>query len=211
MKDVPLLFTTTVPAILDGRKTATRRLGFHGKAGDRIWCRETWAPGDLWLDGNRDRDPPHCIRYKADGGALFWGRAEKPPVVPAGLDTWTPVPEKSWRSPLFLPKWAARIWLKVIEVRQEPLQAMTESDCRAEGAPDEYYIHPFDWFIPTWNDMHAKRGHGWAENPTVHVVTFKVIAPESAKLRAEARAAGGAMVKIRNFAEEGLANEDAKR
>lgn len=80
-----------------------------GKPGDRLYVKE----GFLYRLGGEAviyRNSLH--RFDAAGiGALFGG----------------------WKSPLFMPKWAARLWLEITGVRVERLGAITEEDARAEG------------------------------------------------------------------------------
>lgn len=138
----PILFNTEmVRAILDGRKTATRRIikdkdivnSFDCEAdgtpiayidqatgdsylptmpcpyqpGDTLWVRETWN-GD-WCD--------HYI-YKADGGsAKAAGYAAEP----------------KWRPSIHMPREAARIFLRVTDVRVERLQEISYTELLAEG------------------------------------------------------------------------------
>ena len=138
----PILFNTEmVRAILEGRKTATRRIikdkdivnSFDCEAdgtpiayidqatgdsylptmpcpyqpGDTLWVRETWN-GD-WCD--------HYI-YKADGGsAKAAGYAAEP----------------KWRPSIHMPREAARIFLRVTDVRVERLQEISYTELLAEG------------------------------------------------------------------------------
>lgn len=99
---------------------------------------------------------------------------------------------KSWRSSLFLPRWASRITLIVTDVRVQRLQEISEADARAEGAdpmpcggcgekrPDGRCIgclHPFhlNGFQKLWDGINADRGHGWDVNPWVAAYTFRPI------------------------------------
>jgi hypothetical protein len=52
-----------------------------------------------------------------------------------------------WRSPLHLPKWAARNFLKIKSVRPERLQEITEKEAIKEG-----FLTLFD-FIDTWDSI----------------------------------------------------------
>ena len=136
----PILFNTEmVRAILEGRKTVTRRvvkpqppatsvvrkrgcawdwslwedcdmghmmkLPYH--PGDILWVRETWN-GD-WCD--------HYI-YKADGGS----------AKAAGYTA-----EPKWRPSIHMPREAARIFLRVTDVRVERLQEISYTELLAEG------------------------------------------------------------------------------
>src|SRR5690606_5408595 len=109
-RERPILFSAPmVLAILDGRKTVTRRLGSRYQVGDLLWVKETWMPIN-----NIDEV---IVLYRADNGK--------------GVARWSEIPH-DWRfpkaaargnvSPLFMPKWAARIWLEVTAVRKERLQ-----------------------------------------------------------------------------------------
>jgi hypothetical protein len=87
--------------------------------------------------------------------------------------------EKKWRSPRFMPKAAARLFLEVKNVRVERLQAITEEDARAEGIlPDTpfkdmgYQWTARDNFIELWDTLYAKRGHPWRDNDWVFVYSF---------------------------------------
>lgn len=127
----PILFNTEmVKAILDGRKTQTRRIikpqpsnprwnnigwigwddghGYRMKSpcevGDVLWVRETWA------------EMPHGFVYRADGEKHEgWDREDR------------------WRPSLYMPKEAARIFLKVRNVRVERLQSISHFDAINEG------------------------------------------------------------------------------
>lgn len=142
----PILFNTEmVQAITEGRKTQTRRLvkqppivgdilhdekGWYyedgtrnGHAlippcnpGDILWVRETWRPVEASSAG-------WCrIEYKAGGTEDF-------KKVIADLHYQEP-----WHPSIHMPKEAARIFLRVKDVRAERLQDITEDDVCAEGA-----------------------------------------------------------------------------
>ena len=142
MSEKGMIFTTeSVKAILNGRKTQTRRVvqpdlcdciadnpiienGYviftHNnldkniekrrvpyKPGDILWVRETFCPD--WCD--------HVI-YKADGGS----------AKEAGYAS-----EPKWRSPRYMPRATARLFLRITDVCVERLQDMAAADVRAEG------------------------------------------------------------------------------
>lgn len=100
----------------------------YGEPGDILWVRETfrkYRPFDE--DGNWGRE---IIEYRADGhheillsdedGSQVWNKD--------GTERWVP-----WKSPIHMPKHAARIWLRVKDVRVERLQDISEADAKAEG------------------------------------------------------------------------------
>ena len=180
-----------VQAILDGRKTMTRRVvkpqpAWIGEPnvpfktpdadpkgiikcpyqpGDRLWVRETWA--GLPQFHNLNSEIERYI-YKADEDA-------------------TPL---KWKPSIHMPKEAARIWLEVTSVRVERLQDITEEDAKAEGIAWERArkINRLEnsgriidsakaMFMRLWDSINAKRGYGWDINPWVWVIEFKKVSP----------------------------------
>lgn len=161
-KVLPILFNTEmVRANLDGRKSCTRRLVKGFVPDDAIWgytaftpkgyisCRGTFAdgygekffklpyqPGDIlyvretvwqktghYLDVDGETKAVWCNEFK------YVATDEKPETG------WN----YSWvkRPSIHMPKEAARIWLKVTDVRVERLQEMKPVDVIKEGAyPD---------------------------------------------------------------------------
>ena len=93
-----------------------------------------------------------------------------------------------WKPSLFMPKEAARIWLKVTDVRVERLQEITEDGAKAEGAidnrgfihsPENEYdsIHTArEHFTEIWNSTIKKADldrYGWDANPYVWAIEFE--------------------------------------
>jgi hypothetical protein len=151
MKERPILFSTEmVRAILDGRKTQTRRLHNHGEIGDRLWVRETWklSSGHVW--------------FKADG---------EPPQEEIDMQggRWR------WRPSIFLPRVFSRIILEITGVRQERLQDITNTDRIAEGILKSTNRDMFLAFQRLWDSINAKRGYAWDTNPMVWAIEFKII------------------------------------
>lgn len=184
MTERPILFSgPMVRAILEGRKTVTRRVvkpqprvsdeeamvlpeawatGFvgvkcpHGRKGDRLWVRETWASPD------QDKSKQGRVAYDADGVCGCWcGHGEdrsfmyhgrilqasgfsecfpKSGSTTFGLGKYTDVQsgeypsyKYGWRPSIHMPRWASRLTLELTEVRVERLQDITEADAQAEG------------------------------------------------------------------------------
>ena len=175
----PILFNTEmVQAILGDRKTVTRRVikpqpiagirksvfvpsgieDGHGreikllyKVGDILYVRETFKRN---MDGYSGIDFGGYI-YKADCKVVF-------------KDNYNP-----WKASIHMPKEAARIFLKVTDIRVERLQDITPNDIDREGTPFGLTIAPYDGFSRLWNELNTKRGYGWEANPWVWVIEFE--------------------------------------
>ncbi len=136
--------------------------------GDILWVRETWAKISDWTDVDPSVGVPDGWIYKAD-----WDDSAEHP---------------KWRSPYHMPRVAARLFLRVTDVKVERVQDITEDDAMAEGAEKvQYLLHPQDGVVPylderhglyrdgfhaLWDNINAKRGYGWDTNPWVWAYTF---------------------------------------
>lgn len=169
MKERPIIFSgPMVRAILEGRKTQTRRvvkddtmlawlncdnvvkpindhvahLGCpYGQPGDRLWVRETFCP---------DYDPPI---YKADEDQA----------------------KIAWKPSIHMPRWASRITLEITAVRVERLQDISDADALAEGCEPfrENDMNAIDAYADLWADINGPEN--WEANPWVWVIEFKKV------------------------------------
>ena len=191
MKELPILFSgPMVRAILEGRKTQTRRV-VKNVSGD---CELFIDAGDgNWQQCYRDESGAihskswltRC-QYGVKGDRL-WLR-EHHARIP-GNDGWHephyfadgPLPTVDQRHDagllhsypsIHMPRWASRINLEITGIRVERLHAIRAEDALAEGVEwDGMYEHPRDNFISLWESIN---GHGsWDANPWVWVVEFK--------------------------------------
>lgn len=201
---LPILFNTDmVLAILDGRKTVTRRVVKHPfevhpngyitkprgnerlcpceppyQPGDILYIRETWAflPCVECMD-----EGPSChiepVVYDdgdCESEGCFVYRASHPR------------PERvSWTPSIHMPKQAARIWLKVTNVWAERLQDMNIDDFIAEGVairpeafndPENAYQQAKEEFIHIWDPTIKKADidrYCWSASPWVWAIGFE--------------------------------------
>ena len=207
MRIKPILFNTEmVQAILEGRKTQTRRIikgldtlnayraepvkdacGEHKgwdfwyeryeddplyfgpgwvqttyfiedpySIGDVLWVRETWDKAPE----SRSNLFHEVYYYRADGDLR--------PV------SW----QSNWHPSIHMPKEAARIFLKVKEVRVERLHDMDEEAAIAEGFTDSPAgtASPLERFTTLWDKTVKRedlRKYGYQANPWVWVIEFE--------------------------------------
>ena len=201
MKERPILFSgPMVRAILDGRKTMTRRvvknpdwLGClsgdcphesqtdcdaslaaecpYGVRGDRLWVREMFLPCRTAYAGCPIFEATYvCFR---DGAQAY--RDPMIDVIP-----WPGINPPNWtghkfRPSIHMPRWASRITLEITAVRVERLQEITISDVRAEGFASTIDYGPalVEDFRTLWEKLNGQRGFGWDANPWVWVVSFR--------------------------------------
>lgn len=187
MADKPIIFRPEmVQAILEGRKTMTRRKSDRYQVGDHLWVKETWATVRFVYDWEVTTSLVDTIDLN---GAM----PERFPNIYLG----TPIVDKilhkarfdydchpdergfKWRSPLFMPKWAARIWLEVTDVRKERLGDISEEDAVLEGFETRVERNEFcAWSIPALNQFldYWRKLHGDIDyDEEVNVITFKVL------------------------------------
>lgn len=80
---------------------------------------------------------------------------------------------------MYMPRWAARYTPKILAVRVERLQDITDSDAQAEGVTfsrREVTWYEGKWrdgFMELWDSIHSATGHGWETNPWVVVREFE--------------------------------------
>lgn len=188
----PILFNTEmVRAILNGRKDATRRIVKGFIPDDAVWgytaftpkgyisCRGTFAdgygekffklpcePGDILYVRETWMDYAGLTMYKADCDIY---RLDSLNLAGFG-----------WKPSIHMPKEAARIWLKVTDVRVERLQDIMIDDIRGEGL-SSVAVHAGDMEIALeewkrlWNSTIKKPDidcYGWDANPYVFVIYF---------------------------------------
>ena len=194
MKEHPILFSTPmVRAILEGRKTQTRRViqpqpeitfrPIDDKCNEVIWSDSKRV---LSIGGGGDVLGA-CVRelcpygYRGDhlwvretwlqDGDIYLYKADFGKGILS--DSWN----GHWKPSIHMPRKASRLTLEIVNIRAERLQDISEEDARAEGAgwwqpigKNKTYILDFGML---WNSINSARGYGWDVNPWVWVVEFK--------------------------------------
>lgn len=215
----PIIFSTPmVRAILAGRKTQTRRLikpqpdgeikanipyEFYGikteriftdtkaylapcSVGDILWVRETFCEvpyehNHVSIKGGYITIPKYA--YKADSERDYTG---------------------IWKPSIHMPREAARLFLRVLNVRVERLQDITEEGAKREGI-QSYWAEPHRDVAPfigaakelgadlcltrrqafeqKWDSIYSARGYGWEQNPWVWVIEFEREEVEESEVR----------------------------
>lgn len=167
-----------VRAILDGRKTQTRRVikpQPHAAADAFAWvARGKHSRWTAQKDGKAIGLWFLCP-YGGPGDRL-WVREtwcefidDQGRAVACAADGWAecPAEDDRWRPSIFMPRWASRITLEITGVRVERIQDISEEDAQSEGVPIPIL------FISLWDEINGNRGYGWESNPWVWVVEFK--------------------------------------
>lgn len=229
MMTKPMLFSTDmVRAILDGRKTVTRRVmkpqppkdfPYCHLEGDGLWY---WTTRD-WDDDMMDWWPSyeHGVQPICQPGDILYvpeaWKCRFAMLDPDGLGyevifrdrqhvrfrfeteerakKWVKYarkPQEYWQSPYFMPREAARIFLRVMDVRAERLQGITVTGLQEEGLlkdvdTSQYSVVStpdlFSEFQQLWDSTikPADRTlYGWLANPWVWVIEFERISREEA-------------------------------
>lgn len=187
MADRPILFSAPmIRAILEGRKSATRRVLKSGWApenriaslpdgpnkglrvipyatGDMLWVREAFSYSWAVKDDPERRHYMPCW-YWADGNPI----------------------DGDWSKPkpsIHMPRWASRITLRVTAVKVERLQDISEEDAKAEGCEEGYCTVDGiaeGWsaksdFQRLWESIHGPGA--WEANPWVAAISFERVKP----------------------------------
>lgn len=187
----PILFNTEmVLAILDGRKTCTRRICKDAN--------ECTVPDMEFYNADRRTYAVHNFADKEHTEQL--SIAERTcPICPGDIlyvrETWKEAPKgyyyyedwqkgdiadvTKWKPSIHMPKEAARIWLKVTDVRVGRLQDMDKMDAVKEGIDTRLCInlnHALAKFKKLWNSTIKKSDldrYGWDASPWVWVIEFE--------------------------------------
>lgn len=183
----PMLFSTEmVQAILKDRKTVTRRAvkpqpkaALYPMPDSMCWpgcfanCEEerVYRPplqtGDiLWVRETWAKSMAGTFMYRADDKAIMMER---------------------WHPSIHMPREAARIFLRVTDVRSERLNDITDAQAKAEGVsmplpaqkdPEyaEYIGGYYGAFADLWDSTIKPKDiptYGWDANPWVWVIEFE--------------------------------------
>lgn len=189
MSEKPILFSgPMVRAILEGRKTQTRRV-VKPQPDGQLECviRHEVSGRACWMvPGADQRAKDFRFHTSYEVGTKLWVRetwADNIPGCPNGITYKAdhintkgdgPANPIKWRPSIHMPKAAARIWLEVIGVRVERLQEITYDDCLREGMWNcGTDVNTLAAFQDLWQNLNAKRGFGWSANPYVWVYELK--------------------------------------
>lgn len=181
---LPILFNMEmVRSILDGRKSCTRRIikpqpqGYFEVSEEPLYIYDTdgkqgkitppYQPGDILYVRETWKQAPNGYYYYED-----WQKDDIADVT-------------KWKPSIHMPKEAARIWLKVTDVRVERLQEITRLSVQKEGIevdPKEcagkfdFITELFLLFQKLWDSTIKKSNlnhYGWDANPYVWVIEFE--------------------------------------
>lgn len=196
----PILFNSEmVRAILDGRKDATRKIVKGFIPDDAVWgytaftpkgyisCRGTFADGYGEKFFKLPCEPGDILYVretwkKALNGYYYYEAWQRNDIADV----------TKWKPSIRMPKEAARIWLKVTNVRVERLQEITGEQAKREGIQYDECPTGFTWKQETdmhncyttpigamqalWNSTIKKSdldGYGWDANPWVWTIEFE--------------------------------------
>jgi hypothetical protein len=188
MKSKPILFSTPmVQAILEGRKTQTRRivkpqpkqeLEFFG------WKLPEYI--QVAFGKGVKTESLHKFPFGQIGDVLWVRETFRPkghsfPIgehfeykATAAADG-NPINEP-WKPSIFMPKDASRIWLRITDIKIQKLHDISRGDSMSEGCPFPNVAketNPYAWFAELWQTIHGFSS--WNNNPWVWVIEFERI------------------------------------
>lgn len=150
-----------------------------------LWVRETFCLENTY-DYHGDHVPPkdrRPIQKHEYGDVAYWliphyrATEPEPHIVPYRCDA--DDDKTRWTPSIFMPRWASRITLEVIDVRAERLQDISEEDAFAEGVtvmpckPSRAERMGRDAYQKLWESIH---GPGtWDKATWVWVISFKCL------------------------------------
>lgn len=145
----------------------------YGMAGDHLYGVEAWRASLAFeLTKPSEITPDTPVRYHAGGGSL--------PEFNAG----------KLRPGMFMPRWASRILLEVVDVRVERLKDITREQAIAEGIQrvgnrwrhyafptedSEAWEFPQNSFASLWESLNGEGS--WESNPWVFAISFRRLTP----------------------------------
>lgn len=198
MSEKPILFSgPMVRAILEGRKTQTRRVVRRPyvsplqrllRCADglfRWWLKdaEQPQPSDVRCPYGKPGDRLWVREtWRYYGGSEYEYQRDQSNVIYRATPTFESSPRADWRPSIFMPRWASRITLEVTDVRVQRLQEISSEDALDEGIftggtnsrMDDQDIE--EEFASLWDSINAKRAP-WSSNPWVWAITFKRVQP----------------------------------
>lgn len=186
MKERGMIFNgEMVRAILDGRKTQTRRImkdqpvlngNFYEVFG------AAWSKGMTSIPAV----PGHSLSTKCPFGIVgdrIWvretfGDCGVRLVYRSDTDDGAKCKVERWTPSIHMPRWASRILLEITDVRVEKLASVSDEDAGKEGYPADPspYGGSMDkwlWFRQLWDGIYPEQS--FKHNPWVWVIEFKVV------------------------------------
>lgn len=201
MKEKPILMTgEMVRAVLDGRKTMTRRIIDFRKIAKQTGCTKgklAWSTTfNSWavFGGNGVADL-HLVDAPYQVGMKLWVRETWGKGTPCNCSTcatvpirykadWNGEPVDKWKPSIHMPKRFSRLTLEITNVRVERLQDISEEDAKAEGVellkPGFYRAYDCkEGFATTakrsfetlWTSIYGP--DSWSANPLIWVLEFR--------------------------------------
>ncbi|HBX5813164.1 TPA: morphogenetic protein [Klebsiella pneumoniae] len=197
MKERGMIFNAEmVRAILDGRKTQTRRIMAPQPADDIERCIFPNPEAIGWKSSLRHKHgstTAHFCHYGKPGdriwvretwnkyGGLLTYRADHDWIDDMRKET---VCTAKWVPSIHMPRWASRILLEITDVRVERLNSISQEDAQAEGLELTGWrptysdqdsggevMTPYDNFAELWSSIYGDES--WQANPWVWVIEFK--------------------------------------
>ena len=202
LKERPVLFSSEmVRALLDGRKTMTRRVVKPqppqpiSTGVGMSW--EFWPERNAFvpcgtLAGMTEEMKWGIVCPYGQPGDRLWVKETFSTASDDSLQ-WVYrangcAPLTKWRPSIFMPRVFSRITLEVTGVKVERVQDIRDDDALSEGVfgnectelPGPHFADqalPSMCFANLWESINAKRGYGWDKNPWVWAISFKRITP----------------------------------
>ena len=202
MKEHPIIFSgAMVRAILDGRKTQTRRVLHLPEDTEVDVSAGTYTFYNREVGQKTEIHPLPKCPYGQTGDLLyvketFTATRDRQTILYRADPFYQDMPKGdsgrdwNWTAPRFMPRWASRIDLEVTDVRAVRLQDITEEEALADGMSPEIAkpfmfavvggdpiteaFDPIHTFWNLWDSINGKKpGHSWASNPWVFDIEFR--------------------------------------
>lgn len=185
MKERGMIFNgEMVRAILDNRKTQTRRIMKNQPAGDypdTPALVRSVGSGFQWYGHYGESSIFNCP-FGAVGDRIWvretFGDCGVRLAYRADTDDGAKCKVKRWTPSIHMPRWASRILLEITDVRVEKLASVSDEDAGKEGYPADPspYGGSMDkwlWFRQLWDGIYPEQS--FKHNPWVWVIEFKVV------------------------------------